>query len=303
MKLSTRIKSLLKRFPIFRRLAGGTEQQVESHQRRLDTHDIALRDLTNAVEGLQQRADLLERHLPDLLNAISSSHGSQRQVRREVDALSVAVGEGLGGQWQRIEMIRKELLFELRYGDREAVVDAAPKVLDEERWNQGLQSGLRLNLGCGHLPLPDYVNVDMRDLPGVDVVAPVDNLPAQAGQVAEVFSAHLVEHFPQEQLVRDLLPYWVGLLRPGGTFRAVVPDAGAMLEAHARGDYSYDDLREVLYGGQEYEGDFHFNMYTPETLAELLADAGLVDIAVEDRGRPNGACLEFQIAGSRPADG
>ena len=76
-----------------------------------------------------------------------------------------------------------------------------------------------------------------------------------------------------------------------------------MLEAHARGDHSYDDLREALYGGQEYEGDFHFNMYTPETLGKLLADAGLVDVEVEDRGRPNGACLEFQIAGSRPADG
>ena len=41
----------------------------------------------------------------------------------------------------------------------------------------------RLNLGCGHIPLDGYVNVDIRALPGVDVVAPVDALPFDPASV------------------------------------------------------------------------------------------------------------------------
>ena len=62
----------------------------------------------------------------------------------------------------------------------------------------------------------DYVNIDMRELPGVDVVAPIDQLPFDDGTVAEIHSAHVLEHFPQEDLQRRLLPYWRDKLRPGG---------------------------------------------------------------------------------------
>ena len=57
----------------------------------------------------------------------------------------------------------------------------------------------------------------------------------------------------------------------------------------------------MLYGGQEYEGDFHFTGFTPESLAALLRGAGFDDPAVIARGRPNGDCLEFEIAATRPA--
>jgi hypothetical protein len=268
-------------------------------------------DVPTHVRTLQERIDLIEAHLPELLNTISSAHGTQRQLQRASDAQSarldayeaslVAQGDALAGQWQRLEMIRKELMFELRYGERgEPEAAAEPKVLNPEKFARGVQEGLRLNLGCGHIALEDYVNVDARDLPGVDVVAAVDHLPVDEGQDAEIFSAHLVEHFPQQELERRVLPYWVSLLRPGGEFRAVVPDAGAMLAAHAEGSIPYADLREVLYGGQEYEGDFHFNMYTTDSLGELLTEAGLVDVQVEAAGRRNGACLEFQIVARRP---
>jgi hypothetical protein len=94
----------------------------------------------------------------------------------------------------------------------------------------------------------------------------------------------------------------VSLIRPGGSFRAVLPDAGAMLSGFADGSVRYEDLREVLFGGQEYEGDFHFNMYTTETLSRILSDAGLVEVKVEAEGRPNGACLEMQLSARRPGD-
>ena len=46
----------------------------------------------------------------------------------------------------------------------------------------------------------------MRDLPGVDVVAKAGDLPFEPGSVDEIYSAHLLEHFPQEAMRRRLLP-------------------------------------------------------------------------------------------------
>jgi predicted SAM-dependent methyltransferase len=256
-------------------------------------------------EGARLRE--IERHLPILLNTISSNNGILRRFTRSVAEIGTREGDlarSVGDLWGRVETIRRELMFEVRYGDRARTVEVTtePKVLDEPKVAAARAEGLRVNLGCGHLPLDGYVNVDLREMPGVDVLAPVDQIPFNEGEIDELYSAHLVEHFPQEQFVREVLPYWVSLIRPGGTFRAVLPDAGAMLSGFADGSVRYEDLREVLFGGQEYEGDFHFNMYTTETLSGILSDAGLEDVKVEAEGRPNGACLEMQLSARRPGD-
>jgi len=79
----------------------------------------------------------------------------------------------------------------------------------------------------------------------------------------------------------------------------VVPDAEAMLAGHADGSIPFEDLRAVLYGGQEYEGDFHFTMFTAESLGRLLSEAGFVDVVIEDSGRRNDISLELQVAARR----
>jgi predicted SAM-dependent methyltransferase len=195
---------------------------------------------------------------------------------------------------ERVEFIRSELLFEIRY--RDAPMDASPAV--ETKINVDLDSYgavLRLNLGSGHIPLPGYVNVDNRDLPGVDVVADVENMPFEEGTVGEIFSSHFLEHFPQEKFTRVLLPKFRSLLAKGGMFRAVVPDVDAMMRQYVAGDYEYGKLREVVYGGQDYDGDFHYNMFTPESLTEILLRAGFQTPRIIDRARRNGMSLEFEI--------
>ena len=292
---------------------------------RLDHHEAALRDITAALQALQagvpldarSRIDAVDAAMPRLLNTISSQEGLLRQNRRELNLLGdndrkqsqaiVSLRDEQGELWSRFEMIRREVLFELRYstGGGSSVAGATaplePKVVDAEKFDAAVAAGVRLNLGAGHVPLDGYVNVDMRELPGVDVVAGLDDLPVEAASVAEIFSSHVLEHFPAEQLDRQLLPYWTGLLAPGGVFRAVVPDGAAMLAGHAAGTVSFADLREVLYGGQEYEGDFHFDLFTPDTLKSSLEQAGLVDVEIEAEGRPNGICLEFQVSARKPA--
>jgi predicted SAM-dependent methyltransferase len=264
-------------------------------------------------------------HLPALLNAIETvpalSHELARN-RRELDTVRTEIAamrqvlmsaadkdipNELSRLWQRLEFVRMEMMYEMNYGLRsslapEKATSVERKILNTEKVAAQMREfgGVRLNLGCGHIPLDGYLNTDMRALPGVDVVADVSDLPFDAGQAQEIFSAHLLEHFPQERLVRALLPYWFRLLTDGGEFRAISPDGAAMIDASASGTYSYEDFRTVLFGAQEYDGDFHFNLLTPQSLGALLEDAGFNEVRIIEAGRRNGRCFEFEISARKP---
>ncbi len=346
MAEESKARKALGKVPGAHALSGGTDRLVAAQQQRLDAQQAQLHSQGESLHGLTSAMAAFQEHLPDVLNAIASHHGAQRRLKhniddvqgdlqRQLDSLQeqlvgqqsqiadlhlrfddpdTGTGTAINELWSRIEMVRREVMFELRYSPTSGAGPAAGarsvasgetdeevKILDQSKVDAMGEDELRLNLGCGHIALDGYINVDMRELPGVDVVAPVDRLPFQEGSLAELFSAHMLEHFPLEEMRRKLLPYWVRLLRPGGTFRAVVPDAEAMIRHYESGGMPYEQFREVFFGGQEYEGDFHFNMFTVESLSELLRDTGLVDVTVEAADRPNGQCYEFQIAATRPA--
>jgi hypothetical protein len=262
--------------------------------------DAQLSAYVQRLEPLAQRLDALAQQVGNEVQC------SQTLIERS-DALAQSIAQ-LGTQLEatrtRQEFVRRELMFEFRYGSgrtsnlthTQPAAQATVEIVDPKKFDAARREGrLKLNLGCGHVPIDGYLNVDLRKLPGVDIVSGVEQLPVQPGEVAEIMSAHLLEHFPQEQLVRELLPYWKSLLRPGGTFRAVVPDAEAMIAQFSANQMQYDTLREVTFGAQDYDGDFHYNMFTPQSLAKLLEAADFHDVQVLARGRPNGDCLEFEI--------
>jgi hypothetical protein len=252
------------------------------------------------LEELRTHSDATRTELEELRTRSDAT-------RTELEELRAKFGGDIGRMWERLEFMRREILFEMKYARRhdgtsgDGSPAVSPRIVAAEKVAaaQASDAGFRLNLGCGHVPFDDYVNVDQRDLPGVDVVADVQDLPFEPGTAREIFSAHLLEHFPQEALRRSMLPYWRSLLEPGGNFRAVVPDGEAMVAGMADGSYPFEDFREVLFGAQEYEGDFHFNLFTPKSLAALLEEAGFRGVAVPVRARRNGKCFEFEIHAER----
>lgn len=94
----------------------------------------------------------------------------------------------------RIEFVRREILFEMKFagsrgGDKPTSPPQSlkPCVLSADKVAAAHRTGLRLNLGCGHIQLEGYLNVDMRGLPGIDIVAEVGNLPVEPATVQEVY--------------------------------------------------------------------------------------------------------------------
>lgn len=269
--------------------------------------ELSERRFADTLEGLT--ADL--KRLEERLN--QSIAGDQQWLRERLEGHIMRDQRKLE---DRVEFLRREILFEMKYGertasnassefDRNALGDSAEplqaRIIAPDKLGAFGKGHYQLNLGCGLHPLEEYINVDMRELPGVDVVASVDGLPFEKGDVEKIFSAHLVEHFPQEMLKRRLLPYWKSLLRPGGVFHAIMPDCEAMIKHAATGEYSFADFREVLFGAQDYAGDFHYNALTPDSFAELLKAEGFLNIDIRARGRRNGLCYEFEISASSPS--
>ena len=287
------------------------EQRVASARQEFAEHSqqecLSLRrDMENSFQSQrqesEQRSILLRRDMENSFHAIREEMRQDSEQRleslrtglQESDASIMAI-------WERIEFVRCEMMYEMKYGRQ--TLQAAPglnpvdqKIISLKKVASARRQGLKLNLGCGHLPLEGYVNVDRRELPGVDVVADVENLRFDEGSVQEIFSAHLLEHFPEEMLRRRLIPAWQRLLAPGGILKAVVPDGEAMLAGVAAGTYSFSNFREVLFGSQEYDGDFHFNLFTPSSLCKILEEAGFSEIRVNARARSNGKCFECEVS-------
>jgi hypothetical protein len=93
-----------------------------------------------------------------------------------------------------------------------------------------------------------------------------------------------------------LLPYWLAKLQNGGTLTTVVSDGAAMLQAVSNGSMDFDDFREVLFGAQDYDGDFHYNLVTPASYARSLSRAGFIEIREDYVGQRTGKCFEFMIS-------
>jgi hypothetical protein len=253
---------------------------------------------------LEADIETLNRYLPTLVNTIASQNASSRENRRLILRLQAGIDnheQGFKYLQQRIEFIRREILLEQRYHDtdtRQQPEAVEPRVVNEIKLEK-MRGALRINLGAGHIPLPDYLNIDGRDLPGIDITSDIRKLPFSPGELSEIYSAHLLEHFPTEELRRTILPYLVSLLEEGGTFVAVVPDVETMINERAAGRMPFNDFIDVMYGGQEYEGDYHFAGFSPESLESLLVEAGLTEVRVREYARRNGACYEMEIEATR----
>jgi predicted SAM-dependent methyltransferase len=93
--------------------------------------------------------------------------------------------------------------------------------------------GLCVNLGCGHRPLPGFVNVDAARGPAVDVVWDLRRgLPFPPGSCGAIFCEHVIEHIPREATPR-LLDACRRALEPGGVLRLSTPDAERYLRSYA----------------------------------------------------------------------
>jgi hypothetical protein len=154
-------------------------------------------------------------------------------------------------------------------------------------------AALRLNLGCGDKILPGYVNVDVAESRAgkqPDVLCDLHRLtPFADGSADEILSVHVVEHFWRWEVL-DVLREWVRVLKPGGRMILECPNLISACEAFlADPDRMSGPGNEgqrtmwVFYGDPGWQDPLmvHRWGYTPQSLARLMQEAGLVNVRQE----------------------
>jgi hypothetical protein len=256
--------------------------------------DGALKRAQASVEAAESNRDLVHR----LADEIHGLHRWVQQLHENEQEFSDRAAY--------IDRRINELMLQARELKDPAASDleaTETRVVDPERVERlrAEPGGPRLNVGCGSDIRDAYINVDGRELPGVDVVADVRRLPFEPGTVAELFSSHTIEHFREHQLRTAILPHWVALLRPGGQLRVLCPDLDGLLSRVQDASMGLEELRLYLYGAQDYVGNDHYASYNADLLTRVLEEQGLIDIEVVATDRLANGCPEIELVGSKPA--
>jgi predicted SAM-dependent methyltransferase len=143
----------------------------------------------------------------------------------------------------------------------------------------------RLNWGCGEHTEPGWLNSDIKEGPGVDIVADVHaGLPLESDSIDYIASLHALPEMPYPELV-PVLTELRRVLKPGGVLRLGLPDLERGIAAYQRGDRDYfhvpdEDARTL--GGkfirQMIWYGYSRTLFVPDFVEELLEQAGFSQI-------------------------
>lgn len=136
---------------------------------------------------------------------------------------------------------------------------------------------MKLHLGCGHKILEGFVNIDIREETGCDIIDDISLLTKVENNSAElIYCCHVLEHFSRNDFSK-VLERWHEVLQPGGVLRLSVPDFEQVCRMYA-GGMPLKNLMGFLYGGQNYPENFHFVTFDFDTLGEALEKCGFTNI-------------------------
>jgi SAM-dependent methyltransferase len=172
---------------------------------------------------------------------------------------------------------------------------------------------VKLNLGCGDKILDGYVNVDVAESRAgkrPDVLCDLHRLtPFEDESAAEILSVHVVEHFWRWEVV-DVLKEWVRVLKPGGLMVLECPNLKSACESFLADPDIFSGPGEVgqrtmwvFYGDPSWRDPLmvHRWGYTPQSLAAVMAEAGLVNIRQEPAQFKLREPRDMRIVGEKPA--
>lgn len=174
------------------------------------------------------------------------------------------------------------------------------------------ERGLRLNLGCGDKILAGYVNVDVVEARAgmrPDVICDLHDLaPFADASADEILSVHVVEHFWRWE-IGHVLREWVRVLKPGGRMIVECPNILSACRTFLEDpvENAHEDQRGqrtmwVFYGDPQWQDPLMIHRwgYTPESLREILVEAGLKDVRQEPAQFKLREPRDMRVVGAKP---
>jgi predicted SAM-dependent methyltransferase len=136
---------------------------------------------------------------------------------------------------------------------------------------------IKLHLGCGRRYIPGFVHIDLADYPHIDYKSDVSDLSMFKGNSIDlIYACHVLERFKRYE-VEKVLKELYRVLKLGGILRIAVPDFEAVVKVYEK----YKDMELImglLYGGQDYEYNFHHVGFDFKYLGKLLTKVGFKNV-------------------------
>lgn len=138
---------------------------------------------------------------------------------------------------------------------------------------------VKINVGSGEYPKEGYINIDKYWV-HADIIADALELPYKEGDVDELLSSHMLEHFNKYE-VKKALEEWYRVLSPNGKIIVEVPDFEMILKNWLDTDDKTGFAMDTVFGLQTRPGEEHKFGFTKQILNDMLFDVGFSDITIQ----------------------
>ena len=140
---------------------------------------------------------------------------------------------------------------------------------------------LKLNLGCGIIYKPGYINIDKFDNSVADMVRDVDDLPFDSNSVDIIEANHIIEHFDYIHCLY-VLSDWFRILKPDGTLVLETPDLEKSFKKLMSSNFENQQKTLQWIYGIDNPGMQHKTGFTFDFLKNLLEQIGFEKISREE---------------------
>lgn len=149
----------------------------------------------------------------------------------------------------------------------------------------------KLHLGCGTKHIQGFTNIDIRYLPGVDEVNNIRFLRNYKNNSVDlIYACHVLEHFSRWEY-KNVLTRWYELLKPGGILRLAVPNFSAIVARYTQTG-NLNEVMGLLYGGQDYDENYHYTTFDKTSLETDLTTIGFTTITEYDHAATEHANID-----------
>lgn len=130
-----------------------------------------------------------------------------------------------------------------------------------------------INLGCGTLQYDNTINVDIRKEVQPNIIADARYLPFKPNTIDIIEAKDLIEHFTKNE-AKNVLSECKLSLKKDGILRLTTPYFDRIIEFYKMRIFSEETTITKIFGRQEYNKNYHYHLYNPGTLSDLMLTQG-----------------------------
>lgn len=136
---------------------------------------------------------------------------------------------------------------------------------------------MKLHIGCGNKYLPGWKHVDVINAPHIDYLTNAQDLSMIENEsIEEIYACHVLEHFGRKE-INAVLEEWNRVMIKGGVLRIAVPDFEKIALVYQK-NKDLNELMGLLYGGQNYDYNYHYQCFDFDRIKVLLGEANFFEV-------------------------